>query len=72
MAVATILRRTLFGLSGLLLLVPPAAAADLPKIAVIATGGTIAMKLDPTTHAPVPALSGEDLVAAVPKLNDIA
>ena len=82
MAVATLLRQTLFGLGGLLLLMHPAAAADtskadtskadLPKIAVIATGGTIAMKLDPTTHAPVPALSGEDLVAAVPKLRDIA
>ncbi len=30
------------------------------------------MKLDPQTHAPVPALSGEDLVSAVPKLKDIA
>ena len=43
-----------------------------PRIAVVATGGTIAMKLDPVTHAPVPALSGEDLVSAVPKLKDIA
>jgi len=50
----------------------PARAADLPTVAVIATGGTIAMKLDPQTHAPVPALSGEDLIAAVPGLKDLA
>ncbi|MHB2209664.1 asparaginase [Methylobacterium sp. CM6257] len=55
-----------------MLLAGQAEAAELPKIAVVATGGTIAMKLDPTTHAPVPALSGEDLVSAVPKLKDIA
>jgi hypothetical protein len=30
------------------------------------------MKVDPTTGAPVPALSGEDLTAAVPKLKEIA
>jgi L-asparaginase len=47
-------------------------AADLPTIAIIATGGTIAMKIDPATNAPVPALSGEDLIAAVPKLKEIA
>lgn len=50
----------------------PAMAQDRPTVAVVATGGTIAMKLDPTTHAPVPALSGEDLTAAVPKLKEIA
>ncbi len=66
------LRQTLLGLAGLTLLGAQAGAAELPKIAVVATGGTIAMKLDPTTHAPVPALSGEDLVSAVPKLKDIA
>ena len=70
--VGTILRQALLGFVGLALLAGHAEAADPPKIAVIATGGTIAMKLDPTTHAPVPALSGDDLVAAVPKLKDIA
>src|SRR5215211_1063579 len=50
----------------------PSEAADLPTVAVVATGGTIAMKQDPTTHAPVPALSGEDLTASVPKLKEIA
>jgi L-asparaginase len=47
-------------------------AADLPTVAIGATGGTIAMKLDPQTNAPVPALSGEDLIAAVPKLKELA
>ncbi|GJD59205.1 asparaginase [Methylobacterium dankookense] len=68
----TILRQARLGLISLTLLAGQAGAAELPKIAVVATGGTIAMKLDPTTHAPVPALSGEDLVSAVPKLKDIA
>jgi L-asparaginase len=48
------------------------ATADLPTVAIIATGGTIAMKIDPATNAPVPALSGEDLISAVPKLKEIA
>jgi L-asparaginase len=39
---------------------------------VIATGGTIAMKIDPVKNAPVPALSGEDLLAGVPGLAAIA
>ncbi|GLS45997.1 L-asparaginase [Methylobacterium brachythecii] len=67
-----ILRLAFVGLLGSVLLGNNVVSAELPKIAVVATGGTIAMKLDPTTHAPVPALSGEDLVSAVPKLKDIA
>jgi L-asparaginase len=50
----------------------PSFSQDRPTVAIVATGGTIAMKLDPVTHAPVPALSGEDLIAAVPKLKEIA
>src|SRR3954451_17419761 len=50
----------------------PSLAQDRPTGAVVATGGTIAMKLDPVTHAPVPAVSGEDLVAALPHLKEIA
>jgi L-asparaginase len=45
---------------------------DLPKVVIVATGGTIAMKIDPATGGPVPALSGEDLVSAVPELKDLA
>ena len=36
----------------------------------IATGGTIAMKIDPLLQAPVPALDGHDLMAAVPQLHE--
>ncbi|MCJ2046584.1 asparaginase [Methylobacterium sp. J-078] len=45
---------------------------DRPTIAIVATGGTIAMKNDPVTGAPVPALTGADLAAAVPRLPDLA
>ena len=51
---------------------PASFAQDRPTVAVVATGGTIAMKVDPNTGAPVPALSGEDLTSAVPKLKEIA
>jgi L-asparaginase len=49
-----------------------AEAAQLPKVVVFATGGTIAMKLDPKTGGSVPAVSGDDLVASVPGLKKIA
>ena len=49
-----------------------AIAADLPVIQMIATGGTIAMKIDPVKKAPVPAISGEDLVSTVPEIAKIA
>lgn len=48
------------------------AVPELPVCQMIATGGTIAMKVDPVKNAPVPALSGEDLVASVPELVEIA
>jgi len=53
---------------------PVAAAADpqMPVCQMIATGGTIASKIDPATMAAVPALTGEDLVAAVPELATVA
>ena len=35
-------------------------------VRLIATGGTIAMKVDPATGAAVPAISGDDLLATVP------
>jgi L-asparaginase len=49
-----------------------ASAADLPVVKLIATGGTIAMKIDPVKKAPVPAISGEDLVATVPEIAKVA
>ncbi|MCL1985322.1 MAG: asparaginase [Betaproteobacteria bacterium] len=47
-------------------------AAEKDSVVFIATGGTIAMKIDPVKKAPVPAISGEDLLATVPDIADIA
>jgi L-asparaginase len=43
-----------------------------PLCVYIATGGTIAMKVDPDTGAAIPALSGEDLLATVPAIASVA
>jgi L-asparaginase len=43
-----------------------------PHVEVIATGGTIAMRKDPATGGAVPAVTGADLVAAVPGLARLA
>ena len=45
---------------------------DLPTVAIVTTGGTIAEKTDPKTGGAVPAVSGKDLVAAVRGLDKIA
>jgi len=45
---------------------------DLPVCVFIATGGTIAMQVDPSTSAPIPALSGSDLIKTVPEIAKIA
>jgi L-asparaginase len=50
----------------------PAINPKLPTVVVVATGGTIAEKADPKTGAAVPALSGADLIQAVPDLAKIA
>lgn len=52
--------------------IPAAVAAELPLCQMIATGGTIAQKIDPIKKAPVPALSGEDLLAGVPGIAKYA
>jgi len=44
----------------------------LPKVVIVTTGGTIAMKYDPVAGGVVPALSGKDLMMAVPGLDKIA
>ena len=44
----------------------------LPNVVVVATGGTIAEKDDPKTGGAIPAVSGKDLIAAVPQLNALA
>jgi len=43
-----------------------------PTIHVIATGGTIAMRIDPVSGGPVPTLSGADLVSGIPALGELA
>src|SRR5215470_7613880 len=58
---------TMFGL-----LATVALAQTTPVVVFIATGGTIAMKIDPVKHAPVPAISGEDLLLTVPEVSKYA
>jgi L-asparaginase len=43
-----------------------------PRIAIFFTGGTISMRVDPKSGGPVPALSGEEIIAQVPGLDEIA
>lgn len=50
----------------------PAFAQNKPVVQFIATGGTIAMKIDPIKNAPVPAISGDDLLATVPDVAKYA
>jgi len=45
---------------------------NLPTVAIVTTGGTIAEKVDPKTGAAVPALSGPELIEAVPSLSNVA
>jgi L-asparaginase len=49
-----------------------AQASELPICKMLATGGTIAMKIDPISNAPVPAISGEDLLEATPEIAKYA
>jgi len=51
---------------------PAVSDPDLPTVVVVSTGGTIAEKRDPKTGGVVPALSGADLVDAVPGLGKVA
>ncbi|MEA3266833.1 MAG: asparaginase, partial [Candidatus Fermentibacteria bacterium] len=44
----------------------------LPTVVVVTTGGTIAEKFDSATGGAVPAVSGSDLLAEVPGLDEIA
>jgi L-asparaginase len=60
-------------LAGLVCFAATSAIADVkPVVQFIATGGTIAMKIDPVKNAPVPAISGEDLLATVPDVSKYA
>lgn len=44
----------------------------LPKVIIVTTGGTVAMKYDAAAGGVVPALSGKDLIVAVPGLDKVA
>ncbi len=46
-------------------------ASELPRVHLVATGGTIAMRLDPDRGGATPAISGADLIATVPELAQI-
>jgi L-asparaginase len=43
-----------------------------PRIAIIFTGGTISMRFDPAAGGPVPMLSGREILALVPGLEEMA
>ena len=47
-------------------------AEELPLVWVVSTGGTIAERIDPATGAAVPAVTGDDLIKAVPDLAKAA
>jgi len=53
-------------------LVVAAQAQPLPRVVVLATGGTIASKYDAAAGGLVAALTGADLVEAVPGLASLA
>lgn len=42
------------------------------RIAIIFTGGTISMKIDPNLHAAVPALTSEEIVNMIPNIENLA
>jgi glutamyl-tRNA(Gln) amidotransferase subunit D len=50
----------------------PEQKPDLPKVAIISTGGTIASRVDYRTGGVRPALSAQDLYSVVPELSEIA
>ncbi len=43
-----------------------------PRVAIVFTGGTISMRIDPTVGGAVPMLSGDEILAQVPGLERIA
>lgn len=45
---------------------------SLPKVLLLSTGGTIASKIDYRTGGVTPALSAEELYAAIPELSELA
>ena len=50
----------------------PRPSGDLPEVAILGTGGTIASRVDYRTGAVHPAISAEDLYSLIPELSEIA
>ncbi len=50
----------------------PRQKPDLPRVAVLSTGGTIASRVDYRTGGVRPALTANDLYSVVPELSDVA
>lgn len=42
------------------------------KLAIIFTGGTISMKIDPELHAAIPALNADEIVSTIKNIEDVA
>lgn len=49
-----------------------ATTETLPTVQFVATGGTIAMKRDPVSGAPIPTIDGDDLLLSVPEIAKVA
>ncbi|MGH3119158.1 MAG: asparaginase domain-containing protein [Gaiellales bacterium] len=56
----------------LVLAAPTAFAQNSATVAILSTGGTIASRHDPAKSGYVPALTADDLVAAVPAIRKVA
>ena len=65
-------KRSLVALVACCLVSGAALAQGKPVVQFIATGGTIAMKIDPVTKGVVPAISGDDLMKTVPDAGKFA
>ena len=50
----------------------PPPRRDLPEVAILSTGGTIASRVDYRTGAVHPAITSEDLYSLIPELSEIA
>jgi L-asparaginase len=44
----------------------------LPTVQLVSTGGTIAMKRDPVSGAPIPTIDGHDLILSIPEIGRVA
>ena len=64
--------RTLIYVSLITALLNIPAFAELPKVAIVTTGGTMVMKKDPVSGGAVPVITGDELVSSVAGLENLA